>query len=69
MRKSDKQRIFKRFMEEEQIYYIAEDLYFKQKPSSFIIYPKHRAVFIKEVEQAIRDCVNEIKKGRDEKTM
>jgi hypothetical protein len=49
MRQREKQRIFKRFMEWESVW----DIYASEKC----------AYYFGDVEQAIRDCVNEIKKG------
>ena len=57
MTKREKQRIFKRFMEGSGIVDVTLSVFLKER------YTKEYAECRREVEQAIRECVNEIKKG------
>lgn len=62
MRIRDKQRIFKRFMAKETIHSMGKEIYFKQDPYRPGWTPWRLTMCIGQVEQAIRDCIKEMKK-------
>jgi hypothetical protein len=63
MRTREKQRIFKRFMGGESISSIGHELYFNQNPRGNGQSGWRLTMCVQEVEQAIRDCVNDLMEG------